>query len=143
MSEELLKLRAVDTEDMQVISAVLQDSIVPVCDIAFEAESQSFILIAQRLRRETNNVAERICCAVHIHAVSGVQTHSIDLHHKERMLDLLAIMLEPDGRTLSLIFASDARVKLQITSCHVTLADFGQPWPALCSPCHEEAGKGS
>ncbi len=144
MSENLLKLRAVDAEDMQVISAVLQDSIVPVCDMAFQQESQSFIVVAQRLRREADqaDAAERICCALRIDAVSAVQTHSIDLHHAERMLDLLAIILDPAEQCLNLIFASDAKIKLHLTSCHVTLEDFGQPWPALCSPCHDEAKSG-
>ena len=140
MSDGLLKLRAVDVEDMQVISAVLQDSIVPVCDMAFQVESQSFVVVAQRLRREAVPV-ERICCALRVQGVAAVQTHSIDLHHGERMLDLLALSLDVAEPCLTLIFASDAKIKLQLAKCQVTLEDFGQPWPALCSPCHEDVRK--
>ena len=54
MISKLLKLRAEDSEDIQIISAVLQDSIVPVCDMAFQPETKSFVIVAQRLRREAN-----------------------------------------------------------------------------------------
>jgi hypothetical protein len=137
MNTELLKLRAQDAEDMQVISAVLQDSIVPLCDMTFQPEARAFIVVAQRLRRETDPV-ERICCALRIDAVAAVQSHGIDLHQGERMLDLLAVMLDSAASSLNLIFASDARIRLSLNECRVTVEDFGQPWPALCSPCHEE-----
>ena len=140
MTDTLLKLRAEDAEDMQVISAVLQDSIVPVCDMAFQAESGSFVAVAQRLRRETGEEvgAERICCALTIKGVTEAHTHGIDRHEKERMLDLLAVILESPA-SLSLIFADDARIRLSLAGWAVAIEDFGLPWPALCRPCHEDA----
>ena len=48
----LLKLKAKDAEDIQVISAVLQDSIVPVVDMQYDAADKSFIMVVQRLCRE-------------------------------------------------------------------------------------------
>ncbi len=140
MSAEMLKLRAKDAEDIEVISAVLQDSIVPVCDMAFQQETKSFIVVAQRLRREGQGgeVSERICSALTINGVVSVQTHGIDLHHHERMLDLLAIMLEPSQRSLNLVFAGDARIRLELDVWGAVVEDFGESWPALCHPHHED-----
>lgn len=136
---ELLKLRAADAEDIQVLSAVLQDSIVPVCDIGYEPEIRTFILVAQRLRREKSaeGSQERICCALTINGVKGVHTHGIDLQ-SEQMLDLLAIILEPE-RTLNLVFAGDARIRVDLDLWAGVIEDFGEPWPASCHPCHEKA----
>lgn len=143
MTTGLLKLRAKDAEDIQVISAVLQDSIVPVCDMAFRAESKSFVLVAQRLRREDkSDAAERICCALTINGVSAAQTHGINQNDGERILDLLAILLEPAQETkpqqLALIFAGNAMLRLDIESWSATAEDFGDKWPASCNPCHED-----
>ena len=142
MSAKLLKLRAEDTEDVQVISAVLQDAIVPVCDMAFEPDTQSFVIVAQRLRREEaeNGAAERICSALTVKGVTSVQTFGFDRRQRERMLDLLAIMIEPGAKQASLIFAGDARIRLELAEWGFAVEDFGAAWPALCKPCHEDAG---
>jgi hypothetical protein len=142
MTGKLLKLRAGDAEDVQVVSAVLQDSIVPVCDMVFEPETKNFVLVAQRLRREAEGEAatERICCAVTVKSVTAVQMRGIDRQQASRMLDLLAIILEPAQR-LTFVFAGDARIRLDVATCAVALEDFGEPWPALCRPCHEDAAK--
>jgi hypothetical protein len=134
-----LKLRARDAEDIQIISAVLQDSIVPLCDITFRQDDKTFIAVTQRLRRETEGTgaSERICCALTINGVDGVQTHGIDQKDSEGMLDLLAIILEP-AKCLNLVFAGDARIRLDLGNWAGGIEDFGEPWPALCHPCHDE-----
>jgi hypothetical protein len=138
MTEEKLKLRAKDAEDIQVISAVLQDSIVPVCDVTFQQNAGTFIVVAQRLRRETGETgaSERICCALTIKGVKAAQVHGIDQHNSERMLDLLAIILEP-AESLNFIFAGDAHIRLSLEAWSCVVEDFGEPWPALCHPCHD------
>jgi len=142
MSDEKLKLRAKDAEDIQVISAVLQDSIVPVCDIAFQQNAETFILVTQRLRREAGDTgaSERICCALTMNGVKSVHTHGIDRKESESILDLLAIILEP-ARVLNLIFAGDARIRLDLGDWTAIVEDFGEPWPALCHPHHDNETK--
>lgn len=142
MTGKPLKLRAEDAEDVQVISAVLQDAIVPVCDMVFQPESNSFVMVAQRLCRETDArapdpcKAERVCSALTIKGVADVKLRGIDRENPEQMLDLLALLLD-DEKSLTLVFAGDARIRLSLTSWKAALEDFGEPWPALCSPCHE------
>lgn len=137
----MLKLRAKDIEDVQVVSAVLQDSIVPSVDMAYQPEASSFILVAQRLRREDREggECERICCAVTIKGVSAAHTMGMDLRQQDRMYDLLALMLdETNGvASLTLVFAGDARVRLDLTSWGLTVEDFGEAWPTLCHPRHD------
>jgi len=135
---DLLKLRATDAEDMQVISAVLQDSIVPVCDMVFQPEDKSFVMVAQRLRHESAAIApERICCAVRLRGVENAQTLGLDLTQADRMLDLLAAIL--DGGQVTLIFAGEAQIRLKLGDWTLTLQDFGETWPAHCAPCHDSA----
>jgi hypothetical protein len=135
----ILKLKAQDHEDIQVVSAVLQDAIVPLCDMAYQPEQNTFVLVAQRLRREAEGgEGERICSALTIKGVTAAQVLGIDQADHKMMLDLLAIMLEPSRTTLHLIFAGNGRVKLQVADWVAALEDFGEPWPAQCNPCHDE-----
>ncbi|MDR3448302.1 MAG: DUF2948 family protein [Alphaproteobacteria bacterium] len=136
---DMLKLRAKDAEDLQVISAVLQDAIVPVCDLAFEPDNQRFVMATQRLRRadDDKQPCERICCAVNLRGVTGAETHGIDLKNREQILELLAIMLEKDR--LTFVFAGDARIRLALGDWVLLIEDFGEAWPALCNPCHDSA----
>jgi hypothetical protein len=152
----LLKLRAADAEDVQVISAVLQDSITPVCDMAYLADEKRFVMVAQRLRRETGKdgaCGERICSALTVMGVTAIKTQGIDAAQSERMLDLLAIMLEgngsdnrpegdgPQSKSMTLVFAGGARLRLDLGgkggNWTAALEDFGDTWPAQCAPCHE------
>ena len=135
----LLKLRAEDAEDVQVMSAVLQDAIMPVCDMAYQPESKSFVMVTQRLCREGTE-PERICSALTVSGVTNVQMRGFDQKQPDLMLDLLAILLDP-AQQLTFIFAGNARIRLELAGWKAALEDFGEPWPALCSPCHEETTK--
>jgi hypothetical protein len=137
MTDKLLKLKAKDVEDVQVISAILQDAIVPVCDIAYRPEDKAFIMVSQRLRREVKDGEglTRICCAVGAKGVESVQLHGIDIKQTDRMLELLAVVLE--GNAVTFICAGDAKIRLQLGPWFLALEDFGEEWPAKCNPCHE------
>jgi hypothetical protein len=136
----MLKLRAQDDEDVQVISAVLQDSIVPLCDMMFQAEDKNFIMVAQRIKREaqTTSSAERICCALTIKGVKAVYTQGVDPKEQDRMLDLLAISYDLTTLRMNLIFAGDAKIRLDLQDWFIAVEDFGEPWPVLCQPCHDD-----
>jgi hypothetical protein len=136
-----LKLRAKDNEDIQVISAILQDAIVPICDMTYRPEEKDFVLVAQRFCRESHEEGaspcfERVRSAVHVKGVEGVQLQGIDQSRAENMLDLLALLPEKDG--LQLVFAGGGKIRLKLADWSLILEDFGEAWPASCEPCHEE-----
>ncbi|MFY9288788.1 MAG: DUF2948 family protein [Alphaproteobacteria bacterium] len=135
MSAQPLKLKAKDAEDVQVISAVLQDAIAPICDMVFDPAEKSFIMVVHRLRRESGEGLERICCAINMRGVNAAQLNGLDLTQKSLMLDLLAVMLE--GASLTFIFAGHAKIRLQLADWAMVVEDFGEAWPAQCNPCHD------
>ena len=137
MTTSLLKLQAKDSEDIQVISAILQDAIATLCDIRFDAEKHNFIMVVHRLRREVKNDLglERICCAINMNGVEKAQLSGIDLNQQGRILDLLAVL--PDSSSLTFIFAGDAKIRLFLSDWSIIVEDFGEAWPAQCNPCHD------
>jgi len=139
MTDGSLKLKARDAEDAQVISAVLQDAIVPVCDIIYRPAEKDFVMIAQRFCREgegkdRGGCFERVRSAIHVKGVLGTQSQGIDFTHATGMLDLLAVMPEEDG--LQFVFAGGGRIRLKLADWLLVLEDFGAPWPTTHCPSH-------
>ena len=74
-----LKLRAEDADDLAVLSACLQDALVPVRDLAYVPSQQIFVFVANRFRWESGlrpmpgeGERQRILCAVTFSVVGGV-----------------------------------------------------------------------
>jgi hypothetical protein len=138
MNEAPLKLRAQDAEDIQVIGAVLQDAIAPVCDMLFKPDEKNFVMVVHRFRwdqmKAEQKAFERVCCALDIHGVEAVQRQGFDQTELARMLDLLTMVVEEDS--LHFIFAGGARLKLKLANWRMRLEDFGEPWPVSCQPRH-------
>jgi len=145
----LLKLKAVDSEDLQVIASALQDAIVPILDIAYDAGERQFMFAANRFRWEkTADRAkdregpggERIHCGVTFANVDKVQRKAIDRLQPGAFLNLLTIALEeqPDGAgpVVELTFSGAAAIRLETSALLCHLEDFGEPWPAQWQPQH-------
>jgi hypothetical protein len=141
----LLKLKAVDGDDLEVIAGALQDAIVPVLDIAYDAKEQCFMFAANRFRWEktagsAGPAGDRVHCGVSFANVVNVQRKGIDRGRPGTFLNLLTIALEerPDGvgPAVLLTFSGDAAIRLETTGLLCHLEDFGEPWPAQWQPQH-------
>ena len=106
---DLLKLKAADSDDLQVIAGVLQDAIVPILDIAYDARERCFMFAANRFRWEKPPLetgveagpgGERVHCGVSFANVAAVRRKGINRGRPATFLNLLTITLEepPDGK---------------------------------------------
>jgi hypothetical protein len=134
-----LKLTALDADDLGIISAAVQDSLVAVRDCAFFAGERRFVLLLNRFRWEADATVEtaywRTHSALVFNEVNAVHHHNIPLKEPDRMLELLAVVLEADGM-VALRFAAGRGIRLEIgrLACH--LGDVGEPWPTPWKPAH-------
>ena len=67
-----LKLRARDPEDLRVLSACLQDALVPLADIAFLKPEQRFVLVVNRFMWESAPEESELSAAVEAKAEAAV-----------------------------------------------------------------------
>lgn len=141
----LLKLKAVDNDDLQVIAGALQDAIVPILDIAYNVAERQFMFAANRFRWEKTADAagpggERVHCGVTFANVEAVRRRGIDRLQPGTFLSLLTIALEdrPDGAgpAIELTFSGNAAIRLETSGLLCHLEDFGEPWPAQRQPQH-------
>ena len=135
---EKLKLSALDAEDLDVISAAVQDSLVAVRDCAFFADEKRFVLLLNRFCWEADPGIEtrywRTHSALVFNNVQAVHHHKIPLDQPDRVLELLAV--SADGGSVALRFAAGRAIRLEIgrLACH--LGDVGEPWPTPWKPAH-------
>jgi len=138
----LLKLCAEDAEDLLVISACLQDALVPVRDLAYIPEERTFLLIANRFRWE-NGVRpapgeaglERTLCGITFSEVTAVSYSGFRRSENGRILSLLAIRAE-NGK-VHLEFSGGAAIRLEVACILCHAKDVGEPWPTPWQPRHD------
>jgi len=133
-----LKLRAEDAEDLAVLSTVLQDALVAVGEMIYEAEEKRFVLVANRFRWEPEAGArdrfERIFSGLRIAGVTRVQRRGFSPSDKERILVLLALRAEAGAIFLDFAGGGSIRLEVEKILCH--LDDLGEPWPTRWRPRH-------
>jgi len=144
-----LKLRAADAEDLAVISAILQDSLVTIGDMAYLPEENRFVLVANRFKWEPQAGAapkkgERVLTGLCIDGVKAVSRRGFSPRDSDRILELLALHAEGEGEVASLIlnFAGGSSVRLEVQQIMCHLDDLGEPWPTRWRPKHPVADAG-
>ena len=91
-----LKLIGKNKEDLQVISAYCQDSIVKVEDIVFLKKNRTFVMMINRfmwedLEKGAFRQNKRIRCAIKFEEVIKVQSKNINQKNKNKPLECLTI----------------------------------------------------
>ena len=89
-----LKLLALDSEDLEVISATTQDAVVRVGDMGFAKADQRFALLMNRFAWEEDDArgkGQRKRAALHFDRVTDVKVAGIDTNARDGVLELLAI----------------------------------------------------
>ena len=140
-----LRLQATPLDDLKVLSALLQDSIVPIADILYTPSQKQVIMVLQRFRWELTKNVETIgkpigyqgcLCGLVIDKVESMQTHQIDMNDRSQFLNFLTFY---DGaQHLDLQFSDSKVIRLRINSLKLTATDMGKNWPTTQRLKHEE-----
>ena len=140
---EQLKLTALDADDLGVISAACQDALVAVRDCAYFKDEKRFVLLLNRFRWEADPTVEAAYSRTHsalvFNEVTAVRHHEIPLDEPDRMLELLALVLDYRGDRagpVTLRFAAGRAIRLEITRLACHLGDVGEPWATPWKPAH-------
>ncbi|WP_421703462.1 DUF2948 family protein [Aliiroseovarius sp.] len=148
--EEPLRLMAVDADDLQVVSTLVQDAVFPISEMAWHPGQRRFALLLNRFRWEDKQAADRRGRAVErvqsmlvIGDVEKVQSQGVERGDKDVVLSLLSISFVPgeDGTgRVELTLAGDGAIALEVEALDVTLRDVTRPYiaPSKHTPEHPE-----
>ena len=145
MKVQNLKLIAKTDEDLRVISAHLQDSIVKTSDIANLQKNKIFLMQLNRFMWEDVEKGvfrknKRIRTVLKFENVLKATSKNVN-QKNDRFLDFLAIEMfkMPDKNfEMNLIFSGDAAIKLVVEAIEVTLDDQGSSWESKNKPRHDD-----
>ena len=140
-----LKLLGKNQEDLKVISAYLQDSILIVKDIVFLKQNRIFVMIVNRFMWEDIEKGvfrqnKRIRCAVKFEEVIKVESKNINQKNKNKPLECLAIKCSSifeETYNLKIFFAGDSIITIISEAIDVALHDLGKPWNVKHIPIHK------
>jgi hypothetical protein len=145
MKPKNLKLIAKTEEDLRVVSAHLQDSIVSVGDIANLKKNKIFLIQLNRFMWEDVEKGvfrknKRIRTVLKFENVLSVVSKNINQIKKDKFLDFLAIEtnVTPDNNyEMKVIFAGDSILRVISEVIEVTLDDQGEAWDTKNKPKHK------
>lgn len=135
-----LRLVAQDAEDLRVISTLVQDAVLPVTELKFDAKRRRFALMLNRFRWEDRSQAEqvgrayeRVRSVLVVEDVRKVQSMGFDRADNDLVLSLLSMDFAPgdDGMgRLTLVLAGDGAIALDVEALEVRLDDVTRPYRA-------------
>ena len=132
-----LRLLAVDHDDLQIVSAALQDAIAHVGDIRYEPKARTLTIMFNRYRWEGAHdpCGERVVSALQLGLAS---------EDKGALVSCLALDFEPGeapGGAVLLRFSHGGDLAVEVECIDAVLADVSQAWPAKVSPDHTAAAE--
>ena len=144
MDRKNLKLNAISEEDLNVVSAHLQDSIAQVKDIVHLKKNRIFLVQFNRFMWEDIEKGvfrrnKRVISVLKFENVISVYSKNLNQKNKDRFLDFLAIetkLLSDKSYEIKLNFAGDILIKINSEVIECFLEDQGKPWDTKNKPKH-------
>jgi len=135
-----LRLVAQEPGDIPVLSALLQDAVVPAPEMRLDAKARRFAVLLNRFRWEDRAAAEvaqrpyeRVRSLLVIEGVLSVKSTGIDRRTADLVLSVLSLEFAPSvegAGVLTLILAGGGAVALEVEALDLRLEDVTRPYAA-------------
>ena len=139
---DMLKLVALDTDDLAVVSTHVQDSIVKVDDILWRPAEKRVVVVVNRFDWENAQSGaqyRRRLAALRFERVNAFKARNVAPSDTDRVLNLLTVEFAaadaPAGR-VTFIFSGGAALQLEVECLECELADLGPVWATAACPAH-------
>jgi hypothetical protein len=144
MTTQRFVLAAADAEDLELISARLQDAVAQVKDLVYLPKSRRFAGLFNRFKWESAGTHEgaRVRAGLHIEGVLSAKASRLRTGNPDAVASLLAIRFQPNGAedpggVIELIFSGGGILKLEVECIDAELSDLSGEWVARGRPAHE------
>ena len=140
-----LKLLAKNQEDLKVISAYIQDSLVTIKNIVFLKKNRIFIMIIDRfmwenIDRDTLSEKKRIRSAIKFDEVLKVKSKEINQKNLNKRFEFLAIKsrkILDNNYEVKIFFSGGSVITLILESIEIVMHDLGEAWNVKHIPTHK------
>ena len=143
--KDSLKLTGKNSDDLKVISAYSQDSVVTIKDMVFLKKNKIFLMIINRFMWEDVEKGvfrqnKRIRCAIKFDEVLEVKSKRINQKNRNRRLEFLAIKCKEimnKNYEIKFFFSGDGIITLISEAIDIVMHDLGKPWNVKYAPKHK------
>lgn len=148
--ERPLRLIAQSADEVQVISALVQDAVFTAADLRWSRKGRRVDILLNRFRWEDRVAAERagrpyerVRAVLTVQDVTSLSAQGVVPGDKDTVLSLLALEFQPgaDGTgALVLVLAGDGALRLEVECLDLMLSDVTRPYraPSGKVPTHPE-----
>lgn len=148
IASQPLKLTALDKEDLEVISAHMQDAALLVGDITYLPRQKKLAFVANRFDWQNasasggDGVYQRCRCGLQVNRVFSVKYTNMRKGDPDGVLSLLAILFHPGseapGGVIELTFSGAGALRAEVECIEVALDDLGLSWETPRKPAHAD-----
>lgn len=142
-----LKLVALDKDDIDVVSAHVQDALVRVADIFWQPREHRFVMALNRFDwmtavdgKSDDRADYRRCrTALRFERVNACKCRNLDQSNKSVRLNLLAVAFaetDAPAGAVTLTFSGGGVIRLDVECLEAELADLGEVSAAALCPDH-------
>lgn len=138
-----LRLKAEGPEDLQILSAALQDAVMKIGDVSYDAKARRFTAMVNRFRWEKagkKGPYERIRAALSFDDVRGVKSTHVRRGDKDAVASILSLAFDPDKEPpsgkLRVVLSGGGEIRLDVECVDAVLLDMGDAWPTPRKPYH-------
>ncbi len=146
-----LKLVALDHDDMEVVSAHLQDALVRIADIFWKPHDHRFVMALDRFdwtsvidgKRKDTPEYRRCRTALRFERVLSCKCRNLDPADKNARLNLLAVAFterDAPGGMVTMTFSGGGVIRLEVECLEAELTDLGEIFVADLCPNHFVSG---
>ena len=140
-----LKFVALDGEDLEVVSAHLQDAVVKPSEILWRPAERRLVIALARFdwqaAQSDNPEYRRRRAALRFERVEACRARDIAPSDPEAVLNLLAVDFvasDAPGGIVTLTFSGGAALRLQVECLEAELVDLGPTWACAKCPSHAD-----
>ena len=148
--ENRLKLRAVAAEDVEIMSALLQDGLVAASDLHYQKDAASFVMVINRFcweqadDTESKTYANRCLCGLKVANVKRVSQRGLSAGVNQ-FYNLLSVTFEETKENekvvnrLTFTFSDGYGIRLTVDELALIVQDIAAPHPGLARPQHNKS----
>lgn len=141
-----LRLIAEQAADLEVISSAVQDAVLKAENLKYDRKRRRFTLELNRFQWEDSKTKKgpqrRVRAILAFDGVLGVKTRAVTKADPDLVFSILSLSFspadEPPGGKISILFAGDGELALDVETIDATLLDSAYEWTTRHRPDHDK-----
>ena len=136
--DKALNIGAFDKRDLEVVSSLVQDSILPTSEIKWLSNADKLAILINRFRWEDTKLSqgknlERVRSLLMINHVKNISSSGFSPKQKDRILSILSISfdgVEGGSGSVLIVVSGNGGIRVEVDALEINLRDVTMPYIA-------------